>query len=358
MKNIKSILYLGWLGQGNVGDDVLFEFFQRMFYQSIDRSNNKFEYIIDQYIPYPGYKYSLESYDLVVLGGGSLISLPYWLDLCKDAQSLGVPVVSWGTGIDGFYTVDSLDNKKEIYNLMTEDIIDKILEVVGGLKYISVRGMLTKKILEYAGVDSKKINCVGDPALLYNNGYGKSSSKSKNVLINWGTSNNNIFGRDETKVEEQLETAIQILLNKGYSVTIYPIWVKDIPYVQRLGQKFTESNLSVIDQVIDAKGLIRLISENSFTINLKLHANILSAAMDIPFISLAYRGKCFDFADSVNCNDLAVSTDQLHAGKILELVDFIEQNYEEVAERLRESKKHYEVELIKVFDIINGLLEE
>lgn len=30
---LKNILYLGWLGKGNVGDDVLFELFKVMFYK-------------------------------------------------------------------------------------------------------------------------------------------------------------------------------------------------------------------------------------------------------------------------------------------------------------------------------------
>lgn len=33
MTQLKNILYLGWLGKGNVGDDVLFELFKVMFYK-------------------------------------------------------------------------------------------------------------------------------------------------------------------------------------------------------------------------------------------------------------------------------------------------------------------------------------
>src|SRR5690554_5282181 len=108
MNKVNNILYLGWLGQGNVGDDVLFELFKQMFYQNIDRKDESIEYNIDGYIPISDYHWSLEAYDLVVLGGGSIFHLPFWLSLCKEAELLNIPVISWGTGIDGHYTGDEV----------------------------------------------------------------------------------------------------------------------------------------------------------------------------------------------------------------------------------------------------------
>ncbi|MDQ1004181.1 polysaccharide pyruvyl transferase WcaK-like protein [Neobacillus niacini] len=65
----------------------------------------------------------------------------------------------------------------------------------------------------------------------------------------------------------------------------------------------------------------------TFTINLKLHANVLSAVAGIPFIALGYRFKTFDFAISIGLGDLVVPTDDSNIHRsILNLVDYIEEH--------------------------------
>ena len=54
-----------------------------------------------------------------------------------------------------------------------------------------------------------------------------------------------------------------------------------------------------------------------FSINMKLHASIFSAALGCPFISLAYRWKCMDFAESVACGDLAIPFGDPHLAERL-----------------------------------------
>lgn len=352
----KNVLYLGWLGKGNVGDDVLFELFKKMFYRYYIFAGKDFIVNIDAYPAIQNYKVDVSTYDLIVLGGGSLIHLPFYLQICEEGLKHGVPVVSWGTGIDGMFRREHLNLIK--LPVQTVELFRSIYEK---FDYISVRGPFTKNVLINSGL-KKEIHEIGDPALFYSaETFGDllevdKKNVNKNILINWGTSYNNIFGRNEIAVEKELEKAIKLLISKGYTITIYPIWVEDIEPVKRLAQKINDDRCKVITEVYEARILHKLISQSYFTINLKLHANILSASANRPFISLAYRGKCFDFAETVNCSEFVLATDQVTSEKILKMADNIENNYDIIVARFRNAKEKYYPRIVNSIHIISKIL--
>ena len=107
MKQIKNILYLGWLGKGNVGDDILFELFKHMFYK-YHQSKDNYIVNIDAHPNVNNYKIEVAYYDLIVLGGGSILHLPFYLNICAEAIGKQIPVVTWGTGIDWFFRPEDL----------------------------------------------------------------------------------------------------------------------------------------------------------------------------------------------------------------------------------------------------------
>lgn len=347
----KSILYLGWLGQGNIGDDVLFEIFNHLF--------NKYNRLTDNVKIHPfslnSKNLNLTSYDLIVLGGGSLLHLPYWLNICKEAIKLNIPVVSWGTGIDGFYKNEHIDNIA-----LSPQTIEQYRNVIEQFKYLSVRGPFTKNALINSGIKNE-IYEIGDPALLYEtemiNKIPEIKNR-KNILINWGTSHNNVFGKNEKYIEELLVKVVKTLIRNGYTITVYPIWNEDIEPVKQLVNKINNKNCIGISEVYNALRLQNMINESYLTINLKLHANILSASGNVPFISLAYRGKCIDFAKSVDCLEYAVPTDELSHEKILNLITDIEENYQNIIIRLKKSKEKYHVKLLESFNIISKILNK
>lgn len=356
--NIKNILYLGWLGQGNVGDEVLFELFKSMFYKYHKPICKNSVVNIDAYSLVQNYKMDVSTYDLVVLGGGSIIHLPFWLKICADAIKHKVPVVSWGTGIDGFFRKENITSIK-----LSERNLNQFRSIYEQFDYISVRGPFTKNILINSAV-KREVHVIGDPALAYVTEMFADKLKVDNcgrkrsILINWGTSNNNIFGGNELAVEEELVTVIHSLILKGYTVTVYPIWTEDINSVKRLAGKVNDNRCQAITEVYEAKILQKLISQSYFSINLKLHANILSAAADKPFILLAYRGKCFDFANTVNCLDYTIPTDQATSEKILKMVKNIENNYSNIVKSLKTSRMEYYPRLVNSIYAISDILNK
>jgi polysaccharide pyruvyl transferase WcaK-like protein len=307
--------------------------------------------------PFPivqNYKIDVSAYDLIVLGGGSLINLSYWINICKEGISNKIPVVSWGTGFDGLYRKEDYDTVK-----MPNHQIDYFRTIYEKFEFLSVRGPFTTKMLNNIGL-KKEIHEIGDPALAYASEVFKDHlgvvKQHKHILINWGTSHNNIFGGNELLVEEELVIAIHALITQGYTITIYPIWTEDINAVKRLGTKVNDSRCQVQEVVYEAKTLQKIIHNSYLSINLKLHANILSAAANRPFISLAYRGKCFDFSKSVNCLDYTIATDAVTSEKILDMVRDIERNYDEIMDEFQLAKAKYHPKLIDSILQISHLL--
>lgn len=354
MFQIKNILYLGWIGKGNVGDDVLFELFKYMFYKYHEAGDSRGFVNIDAYPIVQDYKIDLSAYDLIVLGGGSLLHLSYWLNICAEGMRHKIPVVSWGTGFDGSYQTEDFDAIT-----LPQQQADQFRAIYHHFDYMSVRGRFTKKMLTNIGV-TRPIDEIGDPALIYAaetiSEPVKAEEHNRKILINWGTSYNHIFGANELAVENALVTVIQVLLSKGYSITIYPIWINDIMPVKRLGEKVNDSRCQVQTEVYEAKILQEMISKSYLSINLKLHANILSAAANRPFISLAYRGKCFDFTDTVDCLDYTVATDSVTSEHLLHLVQHIERDYSEIVDRFNVAKAKYHPKLIRSIRVISRLL--
>lgn len=355
MIKIKNILYLGWLGKGNVGDDVLFELFKILFYKysTIDRNTTAVN--IDVYPMVNDYKIKMNFYDLVVLGGGSLIHLPYWLRICKEAIHQDVPVVSWGTGFDGYFK-----SKEFTTNYLKQNNLKQFADIYNDFTYLSVRGPYTKKIMMASEVN-KGIHEIGDPALLYADEVFESHmtpsvKNNKQILINWGTSYNHIFGYNELQVEQELVDVTHQLLTRGYTVRIYPIWTEDIPAVKRLATKVNDDNCTAQTVVLDAKALHQTILNSYFSINLKLHANIFAASANKPFISLAYRGKCFDFAQTVQCLDYTIATDEVNAEKIMNMVDDITTSYNKIVKNINHAKEIYRPELIHSIQLISEIL--
>jgi acetyltransferase-like isoleucine patch superfamily enzyme len=336
-KGYKKILYLGWLGQGNVGDDLLFDIFKKMMFSVND--NIKFNLIIDNFIPVNNYHIDLTQYDLIVLGGGSLYSLSYWEDICLNAYKLNIPYVTWGTGLD---IRDKNATTKIIIgyenNIKLNIDLQKTVNVINGAKLASVRGEISKYT-----IGNEKLEVIGDPGIIFDKlsiSYPAIEEVSdfidendKFVLVNWGTSYNNIMGKDEKALETEIEKTITNLLESGYKIIIYPIWINDINKCIELSEKFQNNNVMCIKKVYDAYGICSLIKNAYMTINLKLHANILSMSMGKPFISLSYGMKCYDFCQSVGSEDLSIFTDEASCTEILKKFNQIQKNYSKLVDK-------------------------
>lgn len=88
---------------------------------------------------------------------------------------------------------------------------------------------------------------------------------------------------------------------KGYQIVIFPMWDLDVPHCKELYESIKKKGkVTFIPEVCTASQIYSFLSLCHFSLNLKLHANVLSASSGTPFFQLAYRSKGVDFAASVH----------------------------------------------------------
>ncbi|MFJ8264797.1 polysaccharide pyruvyl transferase family protein [Peribacillus asahii] len=348
------ILYIGWVGHKNLGDDLmkdLFEINLKTIMKNKDYSLNYGFTVSDE---------KIENYDFIVLGGGSLIESKC-INTLNRALNKGKKVMVWGTGVDRLKktAIYNLNNQKNPFNKNFKAVLNR---VANNAVYFGVRGPLTFNFLKQMGVEENKIEISGDPGLLLKPTKKidplkelKWDYKKENIVgINWGTSHNKIYGKDELLVEDQLVNACRILVEKGYKIFIYNVWPKDIKPCERLYNKIQDKeNVQWSPTLYHQDELFSLMETFAFTVNFKLHPNVISAAANTPFIALGYRFKIFDFAKSIEMEDFVIPTDSRQiAKKILRLENNICSDRSSLLNKFNHYRDIYEKKLLssmKVF---------
>ncbi|GLX70616.1 polysaccharide pyruvyl transferase family protein [Paenibacillus glycanilyticus] len=310
---MRKVLYLGWIGFNNLGDEWMWE----MFNELAETHLKKDEYQVIPSLPNVEWK-KVNEYDTIVLGGGSLI-VPGYVDLVHEALELGKNIVFWGSGHDRLHQwLPSADGRlKPAAALETAPYSKKLKAIMEHNAYCGVRGPWTVDYIESLGAYSNKISISGDPAMLMNalNPVDRSDrsvqiGNKRTIGINWGTSYNRIYGGSEEKVENALAEAGRTLLALGYNLHLYSVWGPDKEALARLYGKIGHDERVTMDpKVYSAADYVQLLSSFTATINFKLHANLLSAAANVPFVCIGYRFKSFDLMHGLGLADWIVSAD-------------------------------------------------
>ncbi|MCJ7841931.1 polysaccharide pyruvyl transferase family protein [Lederbergia sp. NSJ-179] len=348
---MKHVLYIGWIGYHNLGDELMFDLFKHKFsklgeYYKLDLVNNEKRYLDNA---------PLHVYDLIVLGGGSIISgpdqliQPYIIETLYKAIQLNKKVMIWGSGID-WAPKSYIAPDAPISWQASPEIKQKAQTVFAESVWTGVRGPLTQQILQHCGINTP-IEISGDPAFLLDK---KSTDEKTNKLIgvNWGTSYQNIYGHDEIILENRLASALNQLIAKGYKLYFYLVWHADLEVTKRLCQKLTNQQAITLDEkVYHQDELMVLMNRFDFTINFKLHANYLSLAAQVPFIALGYRFKIFDFAASIDLSDMVIATDDAQlSDNILALEQQIATNKQRIINSMQQYQQIYQKKLMKPFE--------
>lgn len=354
---MKKVLYIGWIGFNNLGDELLWNIFRGVCGKYLD--SNQIELIPS--VPGVDLK-KLEKYDTVVLGGGSLL-LPGYLQILQQALHTGKSVIIWGSGLDwiekqnlDLLIEDKLLSLEQNFKQKDIDVLDEVIEKA---LFVGVRGPLTKKAIEImlGSEKTKKVEVIGDPGVLMEGlDSERLKEKEKIIGINWGTTFNRLYGANEKLVEDQLIEAAKRLIASGYKLMIYTVWPSDIPSCERLHKRINNPENVILDKSLyTEQELIEKLSICRGTINFKLHANFLSLTANVPAIALGYRFKVFDYAASLGLQHLVVSTDSLNIiQEIVDGVEMIEQSGPVIIKQYQSMKKDYKPLLESIFT--KGLL--
>ncbi|PVE74491.1 polysaccharide pyruvyl transferase family protein [Priestia megaterium] len=345
---MKKVLYIGWIGFGNLGDELLWHVFKELS----EKYYSKEEIEVTPSFPGVDFK-NVEPYDTVVLGGGSLL-LPGYLQVLQKAADLGKDILIWGSGMD-WVEKEQLNKMLageniSLRTLFTEKDGELMKDVFNRVSFAGIRGPLAKKALEAIGVDSEKIRIIGDPGLLLSaNSIG--GKKEKIIGVNWGTTYNRLYGGNELAVEDALANACKKLIQQGYKIAIYLVWGSDKASCQRLFDKINDPEHVVFDEKLHKEQeLMTILSCYTMTINFKLHANILSLAAGVPCVALGYRFKVFDLVSSLELEQCVVSTDSNSLEQdILTTIAYIEGDESSIIEKYKAREALYRPMLTEPF---------
>ncbi|MFT4142498.1 MAG: polysaccharide pyruvyl transferase family protein [Bacillus sp. (in: firmicutes)] len=131
-----------------------------------------------------------------------------------------------------------------------------------------------------------KTKVIGEPGILLNPPV-TIRKKEKIVAINWGTTFNRLYGQDEAGIENELLQVSKKLIKLGYKILLYVVWGNGREASKRLYNKLDAPLNETYDSTLySEKELIEKLASCRFSINFKLHANILSLAGNVPCMPL------------------------------------------------------------------------
>lgn len=335
----KKIGYLGFVGQNNIGDDLLLESIQHLLQTAI----------VDSYKLYPKRHHpKIKDYDLFVCGGGTLLSAlqTEWMNCLWQVKESGVPLAIFGTGVQPGNHFKKLKANEEGRK--------RLVEIINYAALVGVRGPDSKEELVKLGCEEKKIQIIGDPAL----GYPLKSKVDKNQFLGQrgasvgiciGFSGYNTYA-SEDHIAETVTQFCRHLLKTGYNVVFFPMRDEDIKLQQAVVRSLEHDNVRAIDKVLSIPLAFNLIQEMDVLIAGKLHPGVMATVVGVPFVTYAYEPKCIDYAKSINYLESIVKTD----ATLEELTDCFE--------RIRTEKKEivskFSLEKQRANDKLNDFAEK
>ncbi|TYP73950.1 polysaccharide pyruvyl transferase family protein [Paenibacillus methanolicus] len=353
---MRNVLYLGWIGFNNLGDEWMWEMFRDMAAAELDPA----EYRIVPSLPSVDWK-NVAAYDSVVLGGGSLI-IPGYVELLHRAMELGKKTVIWGSGHDRLNRLLPGEGGAVVSDAAKEsdDYRRKLDEIVAYSGYTGVRGPWTLRYLSELGVRTEGVDISGDSAMLMAAPEpllpeaaeaNATQAAVRRIGINWGTSYNRIYGGSEAYVEDALAEAAKALIAQGFDIYLYSVWGPDREALLRLYGKIGIPEKTVLDtNVYGAEQYVKLLQTFEATLNFKLHANLLSAVAGVPFGCIGYRFKSFDLLCGLGLPERIVAADDSKlAARLAELALVSSQERARLAGLLAGKKQETRDSLIRPF---------
>ena len=296
----KKINFIGWQNHDNLGDEAIYYVDQKLFPKYNLVSSN------DRLIS-----------NITLFGGGTL--LPHWPYICP------INKYNYAFGV-GVQDIKFIKNYKNCYIDLTKK---------SNFRYLMVRGYISQKILKSWGIQSEVI---GDPVLSLEPNQYHSNPDSKRIMINLAFYNDKVWGDNETNIYIQMKNFCEYLKTNGYNPIIIPFWKKDELIINRFAN---DLGLEVFKDWLDIEKTLNFIATGNALVGLKLHSLVFSAAAYVPFISIEYNPKCFDFSNSVGFDSYNIPTDKLTADKLIMLFNNLIKNRNMMKNQLEEKVSYF-----------------
>lgn len=333
---MKRVAYLGWMGAGNLGDEGCFQLFRRAVHListqitcvplTIREAGGKLYSVAPVGRTGARSRWNPGAYDYVVLGGGSLLHAERYVEALLAAQRAGVPTAIWGTGFDGLpHRLAAACTRAEAPGGTRAGPAPHpaVAEVVRGCRVAGVRGPVTVSWLKAHGCRAVPVS--GDPGLLFeppsadpadSPAPGPNRPRDR-VTVIWGTSHRATHeGPQDEELAAIVAGRLRPLARRGRLV-VCTMWARDLPAAERLASRIGE-DVELRREPLTLRSFGELMNQTAWTLSYRLHGCIFSAACGVPFASIAYRSKCYDFAFSVEAGGWVIDPGDTGFGEKLD----------------------------------------
>jgi polysaccharide pyruvyl transferase WcaK-like protein len=182
---------------------------------------------------------------------------------------------------------------------------------------VSVRGPDSVRYLRELGYEGE-VEIIGDPALSLAVPDDVERVPGRVVVSPVHTAGM-LHGGDDREVFSELARLIVRLRAEGREVVMMTAFPADDRWALEIMRQAGHPDLPYLAGYDDLESTLRLIASADLVIGERLHAVVLAAAMDTPFVAVEYRPKLRDFAASIGREDVVVRTDEIE--RLDEVVD-------------------------------------
>ncbi|MFA4943034.1 MAG: polysaccharide pyruvyl transferase family protein [Patescibacteria group bacterium] len=245
----------------------------------------------------------LNSADLVVIGGGGIL-YRYFLPFSqKVIEAIKKPIIIFGVGYI-----------REVGSRALKDFeVKSIVSLMAKSKLIGVRDYYTKQFLLKNGVNSKKINLIGDPAvLLEEKQVDLKLGEELKIGLNLNYSGWLGFGLWHDDILGAYRQVADYFIKK-YNASIY--YLKHHPGEEAIWPQLNIPGMKVIDYSPNEQKYFY--GELDLVIGMMLHVSVMSFGVLTPEINVAYDLRNKNFAKFIGCPELVINLVDLKKGVLL-----------------------------------------
>ncbi|HEY4019755.1 MAG TPA: polysaccharide pyruvyl transferase family protein [Pseudonocardiaceae bacterium] len=322
-----TLLYVGWTGQRNLGDDAIADaLIPRL--GVVEQAHAPYQ-LVDLAKRTLGGGLAGGGQRALLLGGGTAIGRRNWRLVLSANGAVLARAKPWfmiGAGVEdpAFQGRNSFSGNGEL---------SRWRGICRNFAQVTVRGPRSVELLETAGIPTRM---VGDPALLHEPA-SIVEPEDKVLGINLGYGDD-LWGHDHGRVVDALAGLVKSLAGEGWRVRAIVVNPNDEPALRAClsGSGIGEDRAEVV-MANTVERFFAAVAPCTLLIAERLHALVLAAAAGVPVVGLEYQPKCADFLASVGAEDRAVRTDRVTSDGLHEhVVDLVENRHRESARLLGE----------------------
>ncbi|HEX3784315.1 MAG TPA: polysaccharide pyruvyl transferase family protein [Pseudonocardiaceae bacterium] len=324
-RELRSLLYVGWTGQRNLGDDAI-----------ADALIPRLGVVEQAHAPYRLADFARRvagggvlgsAHRALLLGGGTAIGRRNWRLVLTVNGAVLARAKPWfliGAGVE-----DPAFQGRNSFSANGE--LARWRGLCANFASVTVRGPRSVELLDEAGIRSRM---VGDPALLHEPG-DVQDAQEKLLGINLGFGDD-LWGHDHGRVVDAVAGLVRSLVDgAGWRVRAIVVNPADEPAARAcLAAAGVAQERAEVVSAEDTETFFAAVAPCTLLVAERLHALVLAVAAGVPVVGLEYQPKCADFLASVGTVDRSVRTDKVTTELLREHTADLVENRETESARL------------------------